>query len=315
MKPVLKLNFVDFWPVGFDPYNNFFYNLLSTVYDVQLTEHPDLVIYSCYGNTYLQYQCTRLFFTPENMRPDFTACDYAIGFDYLTRDNYLRVPLFVLYCEGELERLMNKGQSAESILASKTGFCNMVVSNPHSKRRIQFFEKLSRYKKVDSGGKYLNNIGGPVADKRAFVRKYKFSLAFENSSYPGYTTEKILEPMLENSIPLYWGNPLVGKDFNTRSFLNFHDYGTDEAFIERIIEVDRNDELYLQYLREPFTSRDLRPEMGRQVILDFFARIIAGIGKEPPVALTYKRHLHEIKRKSFILQYEIKQLLGIRNFR
>jgi alpha(1,3/1,4) fucosyltransferase len=315
MKPTLKINFVDFWPVGFDPYNNFFYKLLSTRYNVELTENPDFIIYSCYGNKYLRYNCTRLFYTAENLRPDFTACDYAIGFDYIQRDNYLRVPLYVLYCDGDFSQLSASKPSPEEILRSKTGFCNMVVSNPHSKRRIQFFEKLSKYKKVDSGGKHLNNIGGPVADKRAFVRKYKFSLAFENSSFPGYTTEKILEPMQEYSMPLYWGNPLVGRDFNTRSFLNYHDYNSDEAFIERIIELDKNDDLYLQYLREPYVTRDLDAEMGPEVILSFIQKIKDNIGHQAPVATTYKRHIHEIKRKSFILQYELRKKLGLKNFR
>ena len=38
------------------------------------------------------------------------------------------------------------------------------------------------------------------------------TIAFENSSFPGYTTEKIFEPMLEGSIPIYWGNPRVDED-------------------------------------------------------------------------------------------------------
>ncbi len=315
MKPPLKLNFVDFWPAGFDSRDNYFYNMLSQHYTIEFSEEPDLLIYSCYGRKYLNYSCTRLFFTPENLRPDFTACDFAIGFDYLNRDNYLRVPLYVLYCEGDLKRLTHKNMSPEEILHSKSGFCNMVVSNPHSKKRIQFFHKLSKYKKVDSGGKFLNNIGGPVGDKRAFVRKYKFSLAFENSSYPGYTTEKILEPMLENSVPLYWGNPLVDRDFNTKSFLNYNDYDSEEAFIERIIEVDKNDELYLQYLEQPFVNRNLEAEMGPEVILAFLRKVIDSIGQQKPVATTYKKHLHEIKRKSFIFGYELRKKLGIPHFR
>ena len=77
---------------------------------------------------------------------------------------------------------------------------------------------------------YLNNVGGPVKNKIDFIMDHKFTIAFENSSYPGYTTEKIFEPMLVNSIPLYWGNPLVDRDFNTKSFLNFHDYGNRRCF-------------------------------------------------------------------------------------
>jgi glyoxylate carboligase len=54
----------------------------------------------------------------------------------------------------------------------------------------------------------MNNIGYIVDNKRQFQSEYKFSIAFENNAhrpqYPGYTTEKIMEPMTVNSIPIYW---------------------------------------------------------------------------------------------------------------
>ena len=68
-------------------------------------------------------------------------------------------------------------------------------------------------------GRVLNTLGHRVADKQAFLRDYKFTIAFENESHPGYTTEKIVEPMLADSIPIYWGDPLVGTDFEVESWL------------------------------------------------------------------------------------------------
>jgi hypothetical protein len=118
--------------------------------------------------------------------------------------------------------------------------------------RNRFFRELSKYKPIDSGGKLFNNMGGPIASKAALLRESKFTIAFENESHSGYTTEKIAEPMHAESLPIYWGNPDVGLDFNTRSFINVHDWPSMDAAIERIIEVDRNDELYLEYLRQPW---------------------------------------------------------------
>jgi hypothetical protein len=82
---------------------------------------------------------------------------------------------------------------------------------------------------------------------------YKFNIAFENSSYPGYTTEKIVEPMLTHTIPIYWGNPLVGLDFNTNSFINVQD--EDEA-IERIIAIDQSDDLYQEIMQQPYYANN-----------------------------------------------------------
>jgi len=119
-------------------------------------------------------------------------------------------------------------------------------------KRIKFFHKLSKYKKVDSGGKVLNNIGGRVKDKLTFIKDYKFTIAFENASFPGYTTEKLVQPMFVDSLAIYWGNELVHNDFNPKSFLNYLDFKSEDELIQKIIEVDQTDELYIEYLKQPY---------------------------------------------------------------
>jgi len=94
----------------------------------------------------------------------------------------------------------------------------------------------------------MNNIEYLVMDKLSFLQQYKFTIAFENSSYPGYTTEKLLQAFIAYKIPIYWGNPLIHKDFNTNSFINCHDYNNFEEVIERVIEVDKDDSLYREYI-------------------------------------------------------------------
>src|SRR5262249_19232982 len=107
--------------------------------------------------------------------------------------------------------------------------------------------------------------------------------AFENESHPGYTTEKIYEAMLVNTLPIYWGDPRVAVDFNPRSFLNYHDFGSLEALIERVIEVDRNDELYCEYLSQPWRPPQLCDEAtDLRRVLARFERIFSTT--ETPVA-------------------------------
>ena len=73
-------------------------------------------------------------------------------------------------------------------------FCNFVYSNSGNCDPIReaFFHQLCKYKKVDSGGKYLNNIGKAVGDKLQFIKDYKFTIAFENSSCSGLYYRKII---------------------------------------------------------------------------------------------------------------------------
>src|SRR5262249_24450240 len=162
-------------------------------------------------------------------------------------------------------------------------------------------------KPIDSAGKVFNNVGGrigrTVAEKLNFIRPYKFTIAFENESHPGYTTEKIYEPMLVNSLPIYWGDPLVHRDFNPASFLSFYDYGDQDALIDRVIEVDRNDELYLNYLQQPWLPPGADEQAERQAVLAQFDHIFSTsktpVAKEPRSMRHY--FIHPPRRASIKL--------------
>ena len=257
MKIKLKIKFVDFWP-GFNAQDFGFLNLVSDHYDIEYTDKPDLIVYSCFGTEFLKYSCPRIFYTAENIRPDFRFCDFAVSFDYNNYPNHFRMPLYSAYFTNEN---LTKVRDAKSILNKKTGFCSFVVSNAaKTEQRISFFNELSKYKEIASGGKYANNVGGPVANKRDFISKYLFNIAFENSSYPGYTTEKIAEPWLEGCIPIYWRDPEITKDINPDCFINMHDYASFDAAIAHIKEVDASPELQTKYLSAPFFKNNIVPE-------------------------------------------------------
>lgn len=112
---------------------------------------------------------------------------------------------------------------------------------------------MSQYKAIDSGG-ILNNVGGKVKDKLAFLSDYKFSFAMENVSHEGYCTEKIIDSFIAGTVPIYWGDPEVTEYFNERAFINCHAYSTVDEVINEIIEIDNNDEKYLSMLEEPIFS-------------------------------------------------------------
>ena len=314
----LKINFSDFWP-AFEKENNFFYHLLSRHFEVSISEDPDILFFSCYGKDYLKFDCIRIFYSSENMRPDFTGCDFAMSFDYLKDPRHLRLPLYGLYIEqrGSMNKLLTCMTRDEALVTwrKKTKFCCMVVSNSHSRKRIDFFKKLSDYRQVDSGGRFLNNVGGPVANKEEFIDNYKFVIAFENSSHPGYTTEKILDPFSVRSIPVYWGNPLVGNDFNGKGFLNYDSYENEEALIRHMLEIEANEEMAVSMLMEPVFPGNRIPEHieeGR--VLKFLRGIIEARDVAKPVARTSKRIIHAAKRKGDVVDHYIKKLFK-QNFR
>ena len=136
--------------------------------------------------------------------------------------------------------------------------------------RTEILDKINEYKTVDSGGRYRNNIGGAVKDKLAFQENYKFSIAFENCASKGYTTEKIVQAFQAYTIPIYYGDPDVVQDFNKDSFINCHDYENFDQVLERVKEIDHNDELALQMLNaDPLVNR-FDPDLLRPFLYHIF---------------------------------------------
>jgi len=151
---------------------------------------------------------------------------------------------------------------AQRIIAEQRGFCAAVVSNcswkpwKSSRPRGKLMRKLHQAQGIASGGRFMNTIGRVIPfgydQKENFIKQYKFCVAFENKIMDGYTTEKLTQAMWMRCIPLYWGNRRVQLDFNPKSFINRHEFPDDESFIRHILEVDRDPDLYMEYLEQPF---------------------------------------------------------------
>lgn len=304
MKPLVKIDFVDFWE-GFDKTNNFLWNLLSEKFCLEISSKPDFVIFSNYGTSFYYYKCIRIFYSRENERPDFTICDYAITSDFINKKNHYRYPVFG-------SRYFAKDIPAKDIQSfqEREKFCCMVVSNGKAKKRIEFFDLLSsKYKQVDSGGRFRNNIGYAVDDKLAFVKQYKFIIAFENSSFPGYTTEKLYDALLAGCIPIYWGDPKVSEYFNPKRFLNVSDFKNDSALVGRIAEIDNNPDIASDIVNEPiFKNEEVPYNVNPDNLITFFEAIFSK--KEIWIVANSKfyKGLHLIKKRfSFYINRYIKK--------
>ncbi len=235
-----------------------------------------------------------IFHSTEGTKPNMQECDWAFS-SYLEEDighqNYCKISLLLItdYPLGKQTRLPFKRKiDFKKIKKEKTKFCNFIYAQDINKRN-DFFKKLSKYKHIDSPGRCMNNMPSiSDGDQRAsrlskswvgaklnFIKPYKFTIAFENEIKDGWTTEKLTHPLLVNSIPIYVGNKKVGKDFNTESFINYHDFNSMDKFIQHIIEVDNNDELYKQYLKQPiFKTKEQHYFNSHERVVDKLKEII-----------------------------------------
>ena len=251
MGKLIKVAFVDFEP-GFEPEKSLLYRMLLQNYQIELSKEPDYLFYSNYGEKHLAYDCIRIFYTREDITPDFNFCDYAIGMDYITLgDRYFRFPAY--YLDRENFALMNdKSYFTSSNIRSKGSFCGFWYRQDEATpERELFFQRLGEYKDIDSAGELLNTREGVVSEKQAFLSDCKFIIAFEECSQPGYTSDVLMQAFASQAVPIYWGNPFIGREFNTQAFVNCHDFHSWSEVIEAVRRIDQDDELYLKMMRAP----------------------------------------------------------------
>lgn len=249
----------------------FFLALLSERYEVEIDNlNPEFLFFGDenFGTNNIRHSkkdCIKIFFTGENRRPENYDCHYAISFDHNYQPWHYRLPLFVIYMWA-LKNIHNTKYGKNYILKpeikDKTDFCTFVVQNPRCEERNSFFKKLNAIKKVDSGGPLYNNIGTKLDGEQAkidFLSTRKFNICFESMSYPGYCTEKILHAFYAGTVPIYWGSTTVQHDFNRDSFINVHDFKSQEEAIDYVMKVDEDGELYKKIVSAPKFNANIPP--------------------------------------------------------
>ena len=83
--------------------------------------------------------------------------------------------------------------------------------------------------------------------------------------------------MMANSIRIYRGAKNISEFFNTQSFINYDDYGNYNKMIEKIIELDKDDNKYQAMLNEPFFPNNqlpIRVKNAKQDLENFLEKVI-----------------------------------------
>ncbi len=259
--PLLSVAFVDFWS-SFDVENNFIIRILRRHYDVRIDcRKPDVVFYSCFGFRHLRYADTlRIYYTWENVVPNFNICDFAISCNRIQFENrHLYLPYALIAPYGREQRPLPPLTQE----MARRKFCSFIYSNNKlgrgSQLRQEFCRRLMEYQHVDCPGAVLHNMDAPELAGRAdganwndskirFIGQYKFNIAFENCSTPGYITEKLTDAYYANTVPIYWGSEGDISPFPRESAIIADEYDSLESLLQRIREVNEDDDLYMSML-------------------------------------------------------------------
>jgi len=257
---------------------------------VDAPKDPDYVIFA---GRFPKGNYKRIWYTHENHRPRLHDCDWATSFDHdeeLKNPKHMRMSNYIRLGAGV--NLLNAHKNVDKIMQSKTKFCTYVYSHGVPIRQ-KFFKMLSKYKKVHAPGRCCHNmkpIGGHRSamasknnpkfnhEKVEFYKPYKFVITFEHSSYPGYCTEKIYHALLAGCIPIYWGSPMVHRDFNQKRFINAHAMGGHalKKMVDRVAAIDQNEKLYRAMLSQPcYPGNKLTPYVDPKRIVSFFRKVFS----------------------------------------
>jgi len=273
-RPEISLNFSD-CPVHLEDY---LAGVLARKYRVRRADRPDFLIYGVTGQRHRLYTCVKILTHHETWPTDWRECDYAILPFWHEDPRHFYLPIFAY--NRSAAPLLRPPLEGGAIQREKTRFCALLSSyaDRSVRPRIRFFQELNRRQKVDSLGRALNNTGFQVPPghppKLEALRPYRFTIAFENKCLAGWTTEKMYDPLVVHSVPIFWGDPIASRWFNPAAFINAHDFARDSELADFVRELDRDPGHYLQYLQAPPFRNNQPPEVfAEDRLLSFFDRI------------------------------------------
>lgn len=95
--------------------------------------------------------------------------------------------------------------------------------------RNAFFASLQQHIDIDSYGRVFRNRTLPVDNGRQTkldtIARYPFCLSLENAIEPDYVTEKLFDPLLAGTLPVYRGAPNAAEFAPEHSFIDAEAHG------------------------------------------------------------------------------------------
>ena len=191
----------------------------------------------------------------------------------LTIVPYLNQPSLSIYFPFLYSSLSERRQFDFPVI-KKTKFCAFMYSQNHAHRN-NWFHKLHAHQHVDALGTVLNNIAIPSTRlvnngnetyNDIAVRLYSsyfFVLAIENTWKEGYMTEKLINPIMAHSIPLYWGHPDAFKYINKKRVIYLPDYTDDNKLFRLLKHLQSSHghgyDQYQSIIKQPWYSKKGNP--------------------------------------------------------
>lgn len=222
--------------------------------------HDHIQINNKIINIFINFE--REFNHPNNIVPDIGIISSK---EFIYHCNIYIPYLFISLTERRLNYQTN-------ITNKKTKFCAYMYSYDLEYRIKLYYYISNNYKQIDALGKSGNSINfidnrnvytdeityNDIAVKQ--YSEYKFVLALENGIVDGYITEKIINPILAGSIPIYAGPEDVFNFINKKRIIYLFDFTNLSDLLNYIIKIDNDDNLYNNIINEKIYINELNSQ-------------------------------------------------------
>ena len=268
----IKIAYINFWKDSFnDKYlSNFIKNNLDcNIFHVNYKENPDILIASVNGNINtidtIKAKC-KIFYYGENLDryPPYnniellkSKFDIIAGFKYTNKkEKIYRFPLWLIYypfynLNDKENNIINyiENKYSENMKKNKTMFATLISRHDRGGQRKKIYNVLSNYGNIYCAGVFNNNtnkIGQTQKEKIDYISNSLYNICPENSSYEGYTTEKIFQAFEAGTIPLYWGHDLPEKEILNKNKYCFCNIKDNNILKQQIEDILINRDKYIQ---------------------------------------------------------------------
>lgn len=280
-KTITRVGFEYFWSSFFLPAERIYLiHLLSLVPNGVLEmnlDRCDIIYHSYFGNPFSEKSSDKKYIFFSGEKYNIPTEQYSLSI--CQKEDSERVvcyPFFFTVLHSYAPRYdMVMKENHDTTIPPE--FCAFIVGNPACQLRILFFQYLSqKYKKVNSYGKVLNNMGFvpdfPYNDARQLqlLSKHKFVICFENTKTEDYyITEKLLIAKAAGCIPIYWGSSKCLELFDKNAFLYLEEDSIQgiEKLISKIKLIDTNPKLFFEIRKRPLLTKETIERFSKDILL------------------------------------------------
>ena len=251
----------------------------NTWFEQLSVEHqlPSINFISCYGSRdaiHLSKRRKNVFWTGENIsdptmgRTEFSdhlveLVDLSLGFEHNSASNYVRFPVWYMnYTRGHDRQNSHRFATKMSLKHAndRTIPCSLVArhdsrGNGAGLRQLAIDKLTPIFGQVTCDGHFLNNsnllhqqFNNHLGD---YLRNCKFNICFENSSGPGYTTEKLFHALAAGCVPIYWSGEFMPEPdlIEPDSYIIFDPENVDQS-LQKIERLHLNNRLYRDFINQ-----------------------------------------------------------------